>query len=289
MPIETRTRFSPDYRFPAKGRLQRARKAAVDNVAKILARYGAETGEALEFIRRGRYDDWRRQRAPRLNMASRGHWQRPDDVKRPENREYYADSLDCLAWRQCGRADEVSRKEGSRRVNHSGWFTDSFHLETVAGYVLQLPARDGRPRYVPAIQWSCNDSATVRPLDVYDSALDAAGAADRWAEREAESEREYQTAWQAGSQWADLGADIASTRRELLAILAERRKVKGLEAPALCAAITDSVHRLLDDIREAREERSRLSQGDCRDLIFYPGEGRLREAFNEGAGAIVLA
>lgn len=187
-----------------------------------------------------------------------------------------------------------------------GWLTDP-HGDVFKdgtglcyGVVYQLPGRNGESRFVAGYHFGGEDGGPVLDLrNVYveprgdwradasdlDAARDAARAADSMAQGAAEQEREYQTAWRAGSVWADLGAGIESDRKELLAMLAERRAAKGSAAyPALCKALKREVSRLLAAIAEARSERAELAAGDYRDLFFWPGDQRLKEAFAEGAG-----
>lgn len=200
-----------------------------------------------------------------------------------DRREYYATAWPD-GWRVLGTSEEVCRKEGSRRVDHSGWYTspEGDDGQTLSGYVLQIPARDGVAQYVAGTAHSEFDGVTIYPAARYDSPLDAASAADDHAKTDAEQEREYQTAWRAGQEWAEKGEEIATARKEALAILAERRAVKGVQAPALCKAIRAKVESLLDTIREAREEREKLESGDSERLYFYP-DARLIAAFKEGA------
>lgn len=193
---------------------------------------------------------------------------------------FYLDSdfMPGLRWQW---ADDIIR------LRHTGWHTDpQSDGDTIRGLVFRLPAGRGFLAAWSLGEHMCGflDSSTVYPDET-----GAAYAADSMAESAADEERDYQTARQAGQQWADIGEQIAATRKEALQILAERRQVKGVEAPALCAAIRSKVESLLEDIREAREEREKLANGDADHLWFYPGEKRLREAFNEGAGATVLA
>lgn len=290
MPVETRT-VQPvaPYEPGAAGRLARARRKAWESVATIAANHG---DRAADVIRNMAADDWRTHARGRFNMTAArqaGQWQNPADARRPSERAYYADSFASLGWRDLGTAEEVSRREGSRAVEHSGWYCDAFASETVGGRVLQLPARGGVPRYVAGIEWSAADGVTVYPLQTYAEPLEAARAADAIAKREAESEREYSTTWQAGARFADLGAEVADLRRKALAILAERRAVRGVNAPNLCAAIRERLESILSDIARKRQERDTLASGDAEPLYFWSGEDRLREAFNEGAGATILA
>nr|ARB13533.1 hypothetical protein Ccr10_gp005 [Caulobacter phage Ccr10]ARB13858.1 hypothetical protein Ccr10_gp328 [Caulobacter phage Ccr10]ARB14562.1 hypothetical protein Ccr29_gp005 [Caulobacter phage Ccr29]ARB14897.1 hypothetical protein Ccr29_gp341 [Caulobacter phage Ccr29] len=218
--------------------------------------------------------------------AKAGAFKRPETAGNwSEDRKAYHAPAWPAGWRVLGTAEEVCRKEGSRRVEHSGWYTTpDDYSATLSGYVLQIPARDGVAQYVAGVAHSEFDRVTVYPSRRFDNPLDAASAADQIAERDAEEEREYQSAWQAGVRFAELGAEVKEARAEALAILGERRKVKGLETPALCGAIRAQVESLLEKIEEARAKRDALAQGNDPGLMFYPSP-RLVAAFNEGAAS----
>jgi len=216
--------------------------------------------------------------------------------------------------RDVGRFVGYSDELISGEISHRGWFTDSdIYDEVYRGAVIQLPARHGRARFVPAYLESCNggfvvstargaiceaDPVAERELQrryigkqywtpemesesywnecAMESARnEAARDADSMAEHAAEREREYQDAWREGSDFASLGDDIQAARREALTILAERRAVKGTDAPTLCAVIRAKVESLLSDIQEAREKREELRD------TWRPEN--LQTAFNEGA------
>lgn len=184
----------------------------------------------------------------------------------------------------------------------TGWYADPHgHGGNLCyGVVYQLPGRNGESRFVAGYDWTDVDGGPTLDLTrVYveprsdwevdvmtcDAAIDAARAADSMAEHAAEEEREYQTAWQAGSRWNDLAEVISDARKKALAILAERHKVKGSDAsPVLCEVIRDKIRDLVDSIAESRAEQRKLADGDARDLYFWPGDQRLRDAFMEGAG-----
>lgn len=171
--------------------------------------------------------------------------------------------------------------------DHNGWYTNP-HGESARdgsglcwGIVAQLAGKDRAPRYLAGYQFGGVDSGAQVALGrIYDCPRDAARAADGLAESAAETEKEYQEAWGAGNRWADLGEEVATARREALAILKERREAMraaaGAAMPALCGAIRAQVSGLLDSIREAREEREELAGG------YYDAAGRA--AFCEGAG-----
>lgn len=196
-----------------------------------------------------------------------------------------------LPLRVVGYADEVRPS----LIQHTGWFADALQSEKFRGVVFQAPGRDGKTRFVAGYEDSvsggyilelapaaifegvCDEYTEPRELD---AAKEAARAADSFAEREAEKSREYQEAFYAGTQWADLGDEVKTARRDLLAILAERRAVRDVNAPTLCKAIRAQVDSLLATISNARAKRAALADSVWRDHY---------EAFNDGAGAVILA
>ena len=110
-------------------------------------------------------------------------------------------------------------------VNHKGWYLDAEQFEKVCGVVYQLPARDGRARYVVgyADPYNTDDSGrgpACLSLDVlegdavdsdYDAdpvLRDAARRADGIAERYADATREFEESYQAGKK-ARAKADAA--------------------------------------------------------------------------------
>lgn len=105
----------------------------------------------------------------------------------------------------------------------------------------------------------------------------------RWLYDALEKEYEYLTAWHAGSCYAIEGETVASAKAELMAILAERHAVKGVAAPALCAAIRQTVNRLLSNIRRARARRAELLNGTDSEYGFRTGHKIQMQAFWEGA------
>lgn len=194
-----------------------------------------------------------------------------------------------------------------------GWYTDP-HGDVFKdgtglcwGVVYQLPARDGKARFVAGYQFGgvdggpCIDFGTIyeedrrdgyysESTDEFDAARDAARAADSMAQIAAEDEREYQTAWQAGSIYGNCLEELAENRASIRAAI---REMKG--ACDTLKALPDNVRqRLCNSIESELEEREsifckmrKLASGDYDSLCFYPEE-RLRAAFNEGAGKDVI-
>lgn len=217
----------------------------------------------------------------------------------------------------CGGRNGIWDKRGN-----SGWYTDPHNdvfrdgTGLCYGMVYQLPARDGKARFVAGYQFGGTDagptidfgtiyeSATVwtetmngRTYDMMeqdaaelDVAKDAARAADSMAQHAAEDEREYQTAWQAGTQYSDCLEELDTIRKTVLATIRDMK--------AVCATLRELPEslrgRLRASIESDLEERAaifrrmaKLADGDSA-LCFWPGDEKLKSAFNEGAGKAVL-
>jgi hypothetical protein len=173
--------------------------------------------------------------------------------------------------------------QNNRRDSHNGYYTgpDQDTDNLCIGVVIALP----HGKFYPGYRFTGMDGGPVVDFSaVYDDKDDAARPAESMAEYAAEEEREYQTAWQAGSAWASEKAELEEAKRDLKALLIERRKVKGTEGyPALCAAIRGAVRSFVRDIEEARTNMRKLKSGDHKHLGFYPDDDAI-SAFNEGAG-----
>lgn len=198
-------------------------------------------------------------------------------------------------------AADTPRGEIWDKRESSGWYADSYQDRLIYGVVFQIPAHKGQSRFVAGYMTSDDASGALIDFStVYtsvsgkggtwgsaqddDDARDAARAADSMAQHVAEEEREYSTAWQAGAQWADEQEAIREARQEALAILRERRAVKGQPGfPALCKAIRAQVESLLETIQEARAKAAKLASGEYGELYFWQGDKRLQGAFCEGA------
>lgn len=220
----------------------------------------------------------------------------------------YVDHPENAGLRLVGRVSPDFRRGPFNGNPAEGWVTDPYGITCrdgtglCCGVVYQLPARKGCARFVAGYQFGGGDddgamldlsrvytSLSARgddcsPVD-HEDARDAACAADSMAQKAAEDEREYQTAWAAGSQWAQEQEAIREARQEALAILAERRAVKGESAyPALCKAIRSQVQSLLRTIAKSRAEAAKLASGDVEGLGFWNGDARLHAVFCEAAG-----
>ena len=120
--------------------------------------------------------------------------------------------------RHIGQSDEIVR------LDHKGWYTDEFQDETVHGEVYQLPARDGRPQYVPAVNDPNNrDCAAVDFYSMTDDKEDCARLADSMAEYWAEREREYQEKASREQRIEEIGDEMKSLYQDFRRVSREIR------------------------------------------------------------------
>ena len=168
-----------------------------------------------------------------------------------------------------GAVHELSHLFGHRWPGHTGYFLDPLGGgETVHGAVIQLPARDGVARFVPAVSDAYNpDCYAVEFGDVYEAPGDDTGeairdcaqAADRLAELYAEAEREFQVCEGATLRIAEAHEAIAEARADHSAAIAELRRVQDNGTPHLCKMIRDGLRREREKVRAARRDITRLT------------------------------
>jgi len=105
----------------------------------------------------------------------------------------WVEDPEALGLRTVGLADSILP-----HLRHRGWYVDIRQDGTTCGIVFQLPARKGYPRFVAAITDPDRDDAIIMEVgETYESAREAAFAADNLAESYAEKAREDEEAWQA--------------------------------------------------------------------------------------------
>lgn len=160
---------------------------------------------------------------------------------RPDEKDpgkVYVDNLE-LGWRACGDSHDIIR------LRHTGWYADNDQNGLLKGCVLQLPSRNGEPRYVPATYCTEWDGATIYMGDIGPDKEQAARNADSYAEREAERSREFYAKDEAEQQIAQKREEIHELNKEALELL---REIKGQTfTPAVCSALKSSLQGLLRD------------------------------------------
>lgn len=234
--------------------------------------------------------------------ASLQHRERLAYVERPEHAGLRLVGI--VQTEPGGRNDYFTSKGGN------GWFTDPYgdHFRDGTGLcwgvVYQLPARDGKARFVAGFQYGGTDSGPTLDLaSIYESeseaysdyshgvtnhddARDAARVADQMAESAAEKEREYQTAFAAGSRYAEKRGELAEIRKGILSTIRDMKAHCGtLRAlpDTLKARLRASLESDLVERADLHRDLSKLVSGDFDRLVFYP-DSRLQAAFCEGAG-----
>lgn len=216
-----------------------------------------------------------------LAFSARGMWQPADTVKEYSYLRGAYSMEHARDWRTVGYADEVCRS-----IGHTGHFTSDEGRggDKLRGVVLQLPARRGVPRFVPAYEESTNDGLMVWPADISSDKDQTARTADRLAEIAAESERDYQDAWRAGSRASLLEEEAMDERISLRDFFRSVRSARKLLAGVvtlhpvdslLCEIATEKLYEVKEGLSEKYAERDKL-----RDSI----PTRLVAAFREGAG-----
>jgi hypothetical protein len=144
------------------------------------------------------------------------------------------------------------------RLRHTGWYLDSFQDKTVHGAVIQLPARDGEPQYIPAIADPWNDDSYFADFhSLYTDKEEAARDADGMAERYAETERDYQIRESASLAIEDARADICNCRATLHRLAFDLRTAGHALPPSTretvrlrIADLRASAHRAVETIRQ---------------------------------------
>lgn len=204
-------------------------------------------------------NNWKRNRF----TANGGSWQTLESMKEkhtsPRDRAYYCDDFN--NFRNVRDADKVSTRQ-----RHTGWYTDQFQDDMAVGVVLQLPARHGKPIFVPGVRFSGSSGVTAYPLDQYDDEIECARAADHFAEHIAEEAREYAAQDQAKQDILTLKEEIAEWRQERRKLVAELHDVKrrfGIEQftkryPSLVQGVCGKIADLKEKSKEAYERIKKL-------------------------------
>jgi hypothetical protein len=159
--------------------------------------------------------------------------------------------------RKVGDAHEIVRS-----IHHTGWFLDDlFQDETVHGEVYQLPARDGKEQYVPAVNDPYNpDCACVDFSSITDDKEQAARWSDQMAEHWAEREREYQAKERIKQRLEEIEEEIKSEYTDFRRISREIRancdKVQGVQI--VRELVREKWKRTKAAIHKLRRERDKI-------------------------------
>lgn len=157
--------------------------------------------------------------------------------------------------RYVGTAEELAG------LRHSGWFLDSFQEDTARGAVYQLPAKDGRERYLAAILDPFNDGPAMVEVDAIAEDEDTAARwADQLAEVYAEAEREYHAKDEAEQQAEHCRETIRAARERHSLLTRDLRQTRHSLTPLLLDEARASLARLRRAARKARERIRELEE-----------------------------
>jgi hypothetical protein len=159
--------------------------------------------------------------------------------------------------RHVGKASDIVR------IDHTGWYTDNFQDETVHGEVYQMPARDGKPLYVPAVSDPYNkDCAALDFHSLTDDKEECARWADSMAENSAEREREYQAEESRKQRLADIETEIKELYTEFRRVSREIRancdRLAGIGI--VRELVRERWQSVKADIHKLRAERERVNR-----------------------------
>ncbi len=187
----------------------------------------------------------------------------------------------CENLNRCGldswMGSHMSHVNGNRRSPFAQYYMNDYFDETVEGVVVKLPSRRGAVRFLIGYSDSCNPNAArlsttinefPKPEDDYqfnEYLEEAMQMADEEARCMAENAREESEAYDAGYDTGMLSLDCDRAKKELVALLKERREFPPdqfdlfrTQAPAtaatVCRNIVSMYHRLVE-LREQRDER----------------------------------
>lgn len=210
------------------------------------------------------------------NWRDKQKWNKPAILKtsrqsctyNKEKQLYFVDDIENCPFIYLGDASDHAR------LDHTGWHADNYYQELIKPAVVAF--RDPRQligecedpngwtrlthlQYLPATYRTESDGATIDASCYYETARDAARAADDMAEREAEDSREYCAKDAAELEIEEKRTEIHEINREFLALSAEAKKAKANPYPGhVCAAVREKLADLLANRREAFERIEEL-------------------------------
>jgi len=155
--------------------------------------------------------------------------------------------------------------------------------------VYQLPTRHGIARYVAGYieTWGVESSACVDLSTIYDAANKAAYMANQLADKAAERAREYDAAWQAGSVWQyerERLDELQSQLSDNIAALLDLGHVEKEKRQRMVAPIVRDMQASSSAMKDIRNRLEKLADGCFEPYYFWPGDAKLKIAFNEGRG-----
>lgn len=152
-----------------------------------------------------------------------------------------------------------------------GWYSDNWHDETFYPVVYRLPARKGAARFVYGYADPCNKGAAYLSFDRCDNENDAQRWACHLTKTAAEESREFHAKGQAEQQIGDIGDQLDTIRRDVLALCLERKKVCAslTNAPTIRATVEGAIRAALRERETLRKRRKELSENPWAAVADY--------------------
>lgn len=168
--------------------------------------------------------NWRDVRVAQLRESSAIY--NPPFSAHGENNLRWVENVDKAGLRLKGYVRESRHAHGDYFASKPslGWFTDNFQDEALYPVVYQLPARNGKPRFVYGYADPNNEGAALLSFDACDDENDAQRWACSMTKAFAEDAREEDAKFQAEQQTESLRETITELRKEFLELCAEARK-----------------------------------------------------------------
>lgn len=175
----------------------------------------------------------------------------------------FVDSLDDCPFIKIGDARKLVH------LDHTGWYADQYCEDTIIGAVVafrdphKLFGTDGDANpthlvYLPATYCTGWDGATIDMSYRYETARDAAYAADRIAEREAKDAREANAKYEAEREIEEKREEIHTINKDFLALA---REIKNREFPEhVCGAVKSTLRSLLSSRQQAFRRIAKLQE-----------------------------
>ncbi len=201
----------------------------------------AETSQ-FEF-----HKDWRNNRYG-FNLSEKSWFPTFKDGK------YYSESLDWIG-------ENIGDAAEHTKLNHTGWYNDSFCNDVIRGAVIKIRCRQG-VIYMAATYctgWDgtthyANDSILVpKGSDEYaheKAIADVARWADNRAEREAEEARKYDAKNQAENEISSIKDEIKELRSDMIALVRAIREQRqlGMILSPICTRIINDIKSMRRDV-----------------------------------------
>lgn len=161
--------------------------------------------------------------------------------------------------RVVGEVHEIAKREGWHGLKECGWYVDNHQSETTVAMVFQLPARDGRPVYVPGNSDPYNsDCAVIDFNSTTEELRDSCQWAQGMAESYAEDAREGEAKSAAESRIEDIATEIADLRAQFKALAVETRATANAIGPEVCKLIKREARAMRREVGKLVRERGEL-------------------------------